>query len=145
MSYLELLAQPTLQLGIGEQIILEPNERRFLAMGAVLQPGLRPMTMSRMSLLDGLGVVGGLNDRQANPGGVFLLRLASTVQGAAARPTVFHLDMARGEAMMLAQRFALLPEDVIYVSNAPMWEVEKVLAPFISVLRIGAQGAVLGG
>lgn len=144
MSYFELLRQPALQVGMGDQVILEPNERRFLAMGAVMQPGLRPMTMSRMSLLDGLGLAGGLIDRAANPAGVFLLRTGRDSGAAEARPTVFHLDMGRGEAMLLAQRFALQPDDVIYVSNAPLWEVQKVIAPFLSLLSVGAQGAAFG-
>lgn len=143
MSYLELLAQPSLQVGMGQQVVLEPNERRFMAMGAVLQPGLRPMTMSRMSLLDGLGVAGGLNDRQAAPSGVFLLRLVG--QATARRPTVFHLDMSRGDSLLLAHRFALLPDDVLYVSNAPIWEVQKVIAPFLSLLSVGGSVSAIGG
>lgn len=145
MAYLDLLARPSLQLEAGEQVILEPNERRFLAMGAVLRPGLQQMTLSRMSLLDGLGLAGGLNDRAANPAGVFLFRLPEGARTAAAQPTVFHLDMARGEAMLLAHRFALRPDDIVYVSNAPVWEVQKVIAPFLQLLTLGVAGAAAGG
>jgi polysaccharide export outer membrane protein len=145
MPYLDLLARPSMQLAPGEQVILEPNERRFLAMGAVLRPGLQQMSMSRMSLLDGLGLAGGLNDRAANPAGVFLFRLPEGGRSAAAPPTVFHLDMARGEAMLLAHRFALRPDDVVYVSNAPVWEVQKVIAPFLQLLTLGVAGVAAGG
>lgn len=145
LAYSDLLAQPGLFVRVGDQIILEPNERRFLVMGAVQRPGLLPMTLSRMSLLDGLGSAGGLSDRAANPSGVFLMRLADAAQGSGAQPTVFHLDMARGEAMLLAHRFALLPDDIIYISNAPLWEVQKLLAPFVPLLTLGAAGAAAAG
>jgi polysaccharide export outer membrane protein len=145
MSYLDLLVRPAMQLVAGEQVILEPNERRFLAMGAVLRPGLQQMTMSRMSLLDGLGLAGGLNDRAANPAGVFLFRLPEGRPAATTQPMVFHLDMARGEAMLLAHRFALQADDIVYVSNAPVWEVQKVIAPFLQLLTLGVAGAAAGG
>ncbi|MBI0535376.1 hypothetical protein D9599_07315 [Roseomonas sp. KE2513] len=142
LPYLELLSQPSLRLAAGDQVILEPNEKRLLVMGSVLRPGLQTMTFSRMSMLDALGTAGGLNDSRADPAGVFVFRPTG---GTAAQPTVFHLDMSRGESMLLAHSFAVLPNDILYVSNAPVWEAQKVVAPFIHLLSLSTSAASIGG
>ena len=142
LSYLELLSQPSLRLAAGEQVILEPNERRFLVMGSVLRPGVQTMTFARMSILDALGAAGGLNDHTADPAGVFVFRPSTDT---AVQPAVFHLDMSLGEAMLLAHSFAVLPNDIVYVSNAPIWEVQKVVAPFIHLLSLSTSAAAIGG
>ncbi len=144
MPYVDLLGRPDIAVGMGDQIILEPRPSRFLAMGALLRPGVQQMTAPRMSLLDGIGEAGGLADRAASPSGVFLFR-ANALAGDGQRPQVFHLDMSRAESMLLAHRFALRPDDVIYVSNAPLWEVQKAIAPFLNVLTLGVGGVAAAG
>jgi polysaccharide export outer membrane protein len=141
LSYLDLMGQPNLPIAMGDQIIVEPNERRFLVMGAVRRPGLQPMTSPRMSMLDGLGAAGGLVDQQAAPYGVFLLRASEAASGVP--PRLYRLDMSRGESLLLAHRFPLRPDDVLYVTNAPIWEVQKFFAPILDAARIGVIGAAL--
>ncbi|CFU90309.1 capsular polysaccharide export protein [Bordetella pertussis] len=50
---------------------------------------------------------------------------------------VFRLNMRNPESMFLAKQFELLPEDVVYVSNAPMYEWEKIITPIVQVLIVG--------
>jgi len=144
MPYLSLLSQPSLHLARGDHVVVEANVKRFIAMGAVERPGLQDMVSPRMSLLEGLGQAGGLADRSASPRGVFLLRMVPLLNGAE-RPTVFHLDFRRTEALLLARRFALLPDDTLYVTNAPVWEAQKLITPIIQALILGRSSAALQG
>ena len=97
-----------------------------------------------MSLLEALGDVGGLTDQRANKTGVYIFRPAdspafmsptgaaglgvSTTGGpAAAKPLVYRLDFSLPVSVFVAQQFIMQPRDVVYVSNAPLYEADKVL------------------
>ena len=43
-------------------------------------------------------------------------------------PVVYRLNLADPESIFLAQRFPMGNRDIIYVSNSPSTEVEKVFA-----------------
>jgi polysaccharide export outer membrane protein len=141
MPYARLLEQPPIYLSRGDTVIVETNAKRFTVAGAVSRPGLHEMVSNRMSMLDGLGVAGGLNDDAASPGNVFLFRLRPGLDGTP-RPLVLRLDLAKAESMFVAQRVGLLPDDAIYVTNAPVYEIGKFLTPIVRAL---AFGRVVGG
>ncbi|WP_240905436.1 hypothetical protein [Bordetella hinzii] len=68
---------------------------------------------------------------------MFVFRLEGQDAAGQSRPTVFRLNMRNPESMFLAKQFELRPEDVIYVSNAPMYEWEKIITPIVQVLIVG--------
>ena len=45
----------------------------------------------------------------------------------AARSTVFKLDLMQPVSIFVAQEFGIQPKDVIYVTNAPLYEYNKIL------------------
>ncbi|MFH5925878.1 polysaccharide biosynthesis/export family protein [Roseomonas xinghualingensis] len=136
MPYSRLLEQPPIYLNRGDSVVVEANAQRFTVAGAVTRPGLHEMVSQRMSLLDGLGVAGGLNDDAAHPGNVFVFRLREGMDGTP-RPLVMHLNLAKAESMFVAQRVALQPDDAIYVTNAPVYEIGKFVTPLVRALAIG--------
>lgn len=71
-----IYAQPNYDVTLisGDTLILEKDPRYYTALGAVRSPGRREFTGPDMTLMDALGVSGGLNDEQANPTGVFVYR-----------------------------------------------------------------------
>ncbi|HEY0295101.1 MAG TPA: polysaccharide biosynthesis/export family protein [Bordetella sp.] len=74
-NYQDLLSGRNREVPPNSEIILDRDRRRFIAMGAVAQPGLHDFPSATPSLLEVLGTVGGLNERMANPSGVFIFRL----------------------------------------------------------------------
>lgn len=110
-----------------------------MAMGAVTQPGLHDLPSSNPSLLDVLGVAGGLNDRAADASGVFVFRLSDTEKNEDGTPKaeVFRLDMKNPEAIFLARKFLVQPEDAVYVTNAAVYEWQKIISPIVQVLILG--------
>jgi len=121
------------------EIVLERARKRFVAMGAVTQPGLHDLPSSNPSLLDVLGVAGGLNDRAADASGVFVFRLSDTEKNEDGTPKaeVFRLDMKNPEAIFLARKFLVQPEDAVYVTNAAVYEWQKIISPIVQVLILG--------
>ena len=119
------------------EIIVERDRQRFVAMGAVGTPGLYDLPEENPSLLETLGSVKGLQERIADASGVFVFRLAKTQPGQPRRAMVFRLDMRRPESVFLAQRFLVQPEDAIYVTNAAVYEWEKIIAPIAQAVMLG--------
>lgn len=132
------------------EVILDRNRQRFVAMGAVVKPGLHDFPSQNPSLLEALGVVGGLRDSTSDATGVFVFRLAdapAASDGAAPaqpRAQVFRLNMADPSALFLARQFLVRPEDAIYVTNAGVYEWQKIIAPIVQVLVLGRTADTLG-
>jgi polysaccharide export outer membrane protein len=135
IPYSQLLTQSPIYLSRGDTVVVETNMKRFTAAGAVAKPGLIDMVSPQTTLLEGMSLAGGLDDRSASPRNVFLFRLREAPDGTL-RPLVLHLDFSKAESVFVAQRVALLPDDAIYVTNAPIPEVGKFVAPLIQSLAI---------
>jgi len=53
-----------------------------------------------------------------------------------ARARVFRLDLLQPVSLFVAGQFAIQPRDVVYVSNAPLYEFNKVLTPIYGTFSI---------
>jgi len=125
--------------------VLERARKRFVAMGAVGRPGLHDLPSNNPSLLEVLGVVGGLNEAKSDASGVFVFRLndapAENGDGDSEEPhpdaEVFRLNLKNPAAMFIARQFLVHPEDAIYVTNAAVYEWQKIISPIVQVLVLG--------
>ncbi|MEH3039425.1 MAG: polysaccharide export protein [Sphingomonas paucimobilis] len=111
----------------------------FVALGAVGQNAEVPFEGGGISLAQALGRIGGLRDDRADVRGVFIFRLENpdaldpAVAQTAKRtadgriPTVYRLDLSGGASFFAAQDFAVHDRDVLYVSNAPIADLQKFL------------------
>jgi len=135
LNYEEILAGDNFVLKPNSEVILERARKRFVAMGAVGDPGLHDLPAQNTSLLDALGSVGGLKEANANPSGVFVFRINETT--AAAKPVVMRIDMRDPAAIFYARQVMLQPDDTIYVTNAAVHEWQKIIAPIVQTLVLG--------
>jgi polysaccharide export outer membrane protein len=145
LQYAELLAGRDVPVQKGDEIIVRPNSRFFTVLGAVQRSGNVELLKSNLTLLEALGTVGGLQDQQANKTGVFLFRMGDLDANPAARARVFRLDFNQPVSIFVAQRFYMQPRDVVYVSNAPLYEYNKILTSiYQSIAIIGvARGNII--
>jgi polysaccharide export outer membrane protein len=127
-QYPEFLAGSTPALIEGDEIVVRPNVRRFTALGAVLKAGNVDINKPGMTLLEALGSVGGLSDERANKTGVFVFRPADSTRSADERSRIFRLNLMEPASIFVAQQFEVRPRDVIYVTNAPVYEYNKALS-----------------
>ena len=137
LTYQDVLYGENRMLGPRSEVILQRNRQSFIAMGAVSTPGLFDMPSSHPSLLQVLGVVGGLQQSTADPSGVFVFRRAGFAEDGKPIALVFRLDMSRPEAIMLASAFQVKPEDALYVTNAGVYQAQKVIAPIVQMIILG--------
>jgi polysaccharide export outer membrane protein len=140
-NYQDLLSGKNQVVPPGAEIVLERARKRFVAMGAVGDPGLHDLPSNNPSLLEVLGSVKGLNEVKADAAGVFVFRLIDRKDPASGeikpRAEVFRLNLKEPAAMFLARQFLVLPEDAIYVTNAAVYEWQKIISPIVQVLVLG--------
>ena len=126
-QYNEVLAGADIPVKKGDEIVLRPNARSFTAIGAVQRAGNYDITRTGLTLMEALGQIGGLTDDRANKTGVFVFRLVDPQANPAARSMVFRLDLNQPQSIFVAQQFGIQPKDVVYVTNAPLYEYNKLL------------------
>lgn len=133
-NYEDVLAGNNMVLRPNSEVVLDRARQRFVAMGAVGEPGLKDLPSQNTSLLDALGSVGGLREANANPEGVFVFRMAEAENG---KPTVLRLNMRDPAAIFYARQIAVKPDDTIYVTNAAVYEWQKVISPIVQTMLLG--------
>ncbi|EJM78133.1 periplasmic protein involved in polysaccharide export [Pseudomonas sp. GM55] len=133
-NYEDVLAGNNMMLRPNSEVVLDRARQRFVAMGAVQEPGLKDLPSQNTSLLDALGSVGGLREANANPEGVFVFRLGDGVNS---KPTVLRLDMRDPAAVFYARQITIKPDDTIYVTNAAVYEWQKVISPIVQTMVLG--------
>ncbi|WP_429439881.1 polysaccharide biosynthesis/export family protein [Pseudomonas sp. BS3782 TE3695] len=136
-NYEEVLAGSNFVLKPNSEVILDRARQRFVAMGAVGEPGLHDLPAQNTNLLDALGSVGGLKESNANPQGVFVFRMGDSSPTAPAKPVVMRIDMRDPAAIFYARQVMLKPDDTIYVTNAAVYEWQKIIGPIVQTLVLG--------
>lgn len=128
-----------------DEIVIRPNSRVYTVLGAVQKSGNVEMTKASLSLLEALGAVGGLQDQRANKTGVYVFRMGDLQNNPTARARVFRLDLFQPVSIFVAQQFGVQARDVVYVTNAPLYEYDKVLTSIYRTFSIigVARGNVL--
>jgi len=135
-QYSDLLAGGDIPIQKGDEIVVRANVRMFTVLGAVTKAHNVDLTKSDTNLLEALGEVGGLNDEQANKTGVFVFRMGDILTNPTARARVFRLDLLQPVSIFVAQQFGMQPRDVIYVTNAPLYEYNKILTAIYKTFSI---------
>ena len=126
-QYSELLAGSDIAIQKNDEIVVRPNSRVFTVLGAVQKSGNVDLTKPNLTLLEALGQVGGLSDERANKTGVFVFRLGDIQNIPGARARVFRLDLGQPVSIFVAQQFGMQARDVVYVTNAPLYEYNKIM------------------
>jgi len=109
----------------------------FTSLGAAGTSAEIPFEGTGLTLAQALGRIGGLKDDRANTRGVFIFRLENPTAldpaiAATARrtpdgriPVIYRVDMTNPATFFVAQSFPIRNKDVLYVSNAPLSDIQK--------------------
>jgi polysaccharide export outer membrane protein len=109
----------------------------FTSLGATGSNAEIPFESTGLSLAQALGRIGGLREDRANAKGVFIFRLENPAAldpaiAANARmtpdgriPVIYRVDLSNPATFFNAQKFPIRNEDVLYVSNAPLTDLQK--------------------
>lgn len=147
-----LLKDPALDTTLrgGDKVYVEPDERYFLSLGAAGREAQIPFPQDRITALDALALIGGLNDGRADAKGILVLRdyparaLRTDGSGPSKRRTVFVIDMTTADGLFSAGEFAIQPKDVVMVTESRVASASVVLGIIGSIMGISRTAQAIG-
>lgn len=129
----------------GDVITVRQDSQVFIALGASGRNEEVPFGSETLTLARAVGKAGGLQTERADAEGVFIFRYEPAeiaraldpsnplVELGRPVPVVYRLDMKDPKSLFVAQRFAILNGDVLYISDAPFADIRKALSLFQAV------------
>jgi polysaccharide biosynthesis/export protein len=143
-----------------QTIISDPRQNIALQPGDVVTAYFQPLSFTALgatgkneeinfeaqgiTLAQALARAGGLLDTRSSPQGVFVFRfearsalewprqpVAATPEGMV--PVIYRIDLKNPASFFVMQSFAMNDKDLLYVSNAPIAELQKFLNVVFSV------------
>lgn len=141
----------------GDVLTVLRQPQRFTAFGGIGRNELVPFDAAGMTLEQAIARVGGLLDSRADSTGVFLLRFESAELvsellperrdqiTSSAIPVVYRLNLRDANSYFMARAFQMRDKDILYVANAPLTEVHKVLQVIGSAVAPTIAGAAVYG
>jgi polysaccharide export outer membrane protein len=114
--------------------VLDRSQQKVFMMGEIRNPSSVEIINGQLSLAAAIGEAGGVNQNSADSGGIYVVRNADKDQ-----PEIFHLDARYATGLLLAERFAMQAQDVVYVDTAGVSQWNRVISqllPSISVIGI---------
>lgn len=127
----------------GDQIIVEEDDRYFVALGATGSETIVPFTKERINAVEALALVDGINDTRANPKGVLVLRdydtddLKTDGSGPAKTQVVFAIDLTSADALFAARKFNINPGDLVLATESTVTSIRTVFGLIGSVVGVG--------
>lgn len=114
----------------GDQVIVTSSEKSFMSLGAAGRESLHSFPKAQLTAIEAISIAGGVSDSRADPGGVLVLRLypASAVKpgGPEEQRVVFTIDLTSADGLFSAQQFEIMPDDLIYVTEAPLRQAQSI-------------------
>jgi polysaccharide export outer membrane protein len=105
------------------------NRNRVFVLGEVRRQQAKLMVNRRMSLAEALGDSDWFDMATANTSQIFVLR------GSYDAPSIFHLDAASPDAILLAAQFPLRPRDVVFVGANKVSNWNRVMAQILPTIQ----------
>ena len=133
----------------GDRIIIQPDERYFLSLGASGTRASHGFPREDVTALDALSIIGGLAAERANAQGILVLRsypdkaVRSDGSGPRHMRTIFTLDLTSADGLFSAGQFQIRNGDLIYVTESPLIGTRNVFGVIGSIFGLARQGAIL--
>lgn len=99
-------------------------------LGQLVKPSTIDLSEDDVTLTQAITRVGGLVEERADARGVFVFRY--TAEGV----TVFQLDVGSPVGFLVGTRFPLMPEDVVYVTTAPVSKWNALITSLLPTLTV---------
>ena len=140
----DLLDDPVNDIALmaGDKIILEQDERYFIAMGTTGQRRVSFETHNP-SVLEALASVGGLQATRSNAKGIFVFReepdwIANRVLGRTdligPQRFAYLIDLTAQSSMFIGGQFPIRDEDTVYVTEAPYVKWRTLLSTVVGTI-----------
>jgi polysaccharide export outer membrane protein len=110
------------------------DNQAVAVMGQVRIPGNVRVGNERLSLTDVLARAGGVNEGTAEPSGIFVIR--GNAPESQRLATVYQLDIRNAAAFAMGSSFAMQPNDVVYVTTAPIARWNRVISLLLPSIQL---------
>ena len=123
----------------GGDIINVPTEEPSLAfiLGKIKTPGIVELGSSDVSLTEAIALKGGLDEAHADASGIFVFRNQSE------HIDVFQLDATTPLAFVLATKFSLQSDDVVYIVSDPASRWNEIIGQLIPTIGAVRQAQII--
>ena len=111
--------------------VLDRSQQRVFVMGEIGRPGSVEIINGYLTLAAAIGEAGGVNQNSADSGGIYVIR--GTDKG---NPEIFHLDARYASGMLLAERFGMQAQDVVFVDTARISQWNRVITQLLPSVNI---------
>jgi polysaccharide export outer membrane protein len=132
----------------GDKVIVEPDERFFLSLGAAGSESVHPFPRDEITALEAVSIMGGLSDTRGNPQGILVLRdyPASAVRTDGSGPShervVFTLDLTTADGLFSAGQFPIQSGDLVYATESPLTTAQSIFSILGQTLSISRQAGL---
>ncbi len=127
-------AQQNLMLQDGDIVnVLDRSREKVFVMGEINRPGAVDIVNGYLTIAGALGQSSGVNQNTADPSNIYVIRGADGQE-----PSIYHLDAEEAYGLVLAERFELEAQDVVFVDTAGVSTWNRVISqllPSITVLN----------
>ena len=127
----------------GDKIIVEEDERYFVALGATGSETIVPFSRERITAIEALALLGGISDNRANPQGVLILREYEAKQvrvdgsGPDKEQVVFTINLTSADGLFAANKFQVNPRDLVVATESPINSVQTIFGLIGSAVGVG--------
>jgi polysaccharide export outer membrane protein len=111
--------------------VLDRSQQKVFVMGEVRNARSVEIINGELTLAAAIGEVGGFNQNTANPSAIYVVR-GSTGD----HPQIFHLDAQFATGMLLAERFDMQAQDVVFVDTAGISQWNRVITQLLPSLTV---------
>jgi polysaccharide biosynthesis/export protein len=108
---------------------------KVYVLGEVRTPSSRLMVKGRMNLAEAIGDAAGVDPITSNPGAIYVVR------GPYEQPDVYKLDASSPDALLLASRFDLQPQDVVFVASTKLTTWNRIVGQILPTIQLLWYGA----
>jgi polysaccharide export outer membrane protein len=109
------------------------DQRNVYVLGDVKRAGTVEINRYGLNLAEALSEVGGIDERSADANGIFVLRKRDLERDGVIAD-VYQLHAKNIASLVLAEQFELGPQDIVYVTSAPLARWNKVISLLLPAL-----------
>ena len=134
----------------GDQVYVEEDRRYFLSLGAAGTQSQHLFPQDRVTALDAMSIIGGVNSSRGDPGGILILReypdsaVRPDARGPDQARVVFTLDLTSADGLFSARNFRIHPGDLVLVTESPITSAQTIFGLIGSAIGLANQGSNLG-
>jgi len=129
----------------GDKVIIESDPRYFLALGASGKQNTIPFNQDRLTALDAITLIGGVQAARANAQGVLILREYADKQvrvdgsGPDRKRVIFTLDLTSADGLFSARHFTIANGDLVLATESPLNNARTLLGMIGQVLGLASR------